>query len=130
MSKNPKDNADPKQPSSGRQTIRLFVDVPGSGWQAIGGTRGLAIPRDVLHLPEFAGQTVRVALANIRIESRKPSALKKLSIEKWKIGDDGNAEQEDQLQHVVARIKGTVGDSIPRKDDIEAIKGCLGISSA
>lgn len=129
MKKDPKDNADPKQSSSGRQTIRLFVDVPASGWKAIGGTRGLAIPRDVLYLPEFAGKVIRVALANIRIERRKPAALNKLSIEKWKIGDDGNAEQEDQLQHVVARIKGTVGDSIPTQEDIEAIKRCLGISS-
>lgn len=133
MSKHTKDNPVPNEPAYSRQTIRLFVDVPGSGWKAIGGTRGLAVPRDVLHLPEFAGKVIRVALANIKVEKRKPVALNKLMIENWKIGDDGNADQEDQLQHIVARMKGVLGDSAtsnPTDADIAAIKRCLGISSA
>lgn len=132
MSKHTKDNSSPNQPASSRQTIRLFVDVPGSGWKAIGGTRGIAIPRDVLHLPEFAGKEIRVALANIKVERRKPVALNRLSIEHWKIGNDGNADQEDQLRHVVARMKGKPSDSAesnPTEADIRTIKRCLGISS-
>ncbi|KXS31498.1 MAG: hypothetical protein AWT59_2365 [Candidatus Gallionella acididurans] len=133
MSKHTKDNSAPNEPAYSRQTIRLFVDVTGTGWKAIGGTRGLAVPRDVLYLPEFAGRVIRVALANIKVEKRKPVALNRLSIENWKIGDDGNADQEDQLRHVVARMKGEASDSAtsnPTDADIGAIERCLGISSA
>ena len=132
MNKDTKDNPSLSKTAYKRQTIRLFVDVPGAGWKAIGGTRGLAIPRDVLYLPKFAGRVIRVALANIKVEKRKPVALNRLSIESWKINDDGNADQEDQLQHVVARMKGKPGESaesIATETDIGAIERSLGISS-
>lgn len=131
MSKIPDSQPTLKQPTSRRQTFRVFVDVPGAGWKLIGGMSGSMKPRKLPCIPECAGMTVRAALANIRIERRKPAALNYLMIERWKIGDDGVADPDDQFQHVVARIIATgKGDpivSVPTKEDVEAIKRCLGL---
>lgn len=89
-------------------------------------------PRKVIYLPECAGMTVRAAVANVKIERRKPAALNYLRMENWIIGDDGIADEKDQFQHVMRRITTLAGDdadTVPTQEDIEAIKCCLGISS-
>lgn len=132
MNKTPKCQSDPNQPISGHQTFRNFVYVPGSGWKAIGGMRGSMKPRKVIYLPECAGKTIRAAIANVKIERRKPGVLNYLRMENWIIGDDGIADEEDQFQHVMRRITAAAGDdadSAPTQEDIEAIKRCLDISS-
>lgn len=132
MNKTPKSQSAPNQPISGHQTFRNFVYVPGSGWKAIGGMRGSMKPRKAIYLPECAGQTVRAAIANVKIVGRKPAVLNYLRMENWIIGDDGIADEEDQFQHVMRRITTLAGDdanSVPTQEDIAAIKRCLGINS-
>lgn len=133
MSKTPKSQTAPNQPISGHQTFRNFVYVPGSGWKAIGGMRGSMKPRKAIYLPECAGMTIRAAIANVKIVRRKPAVLNYLRMENWIIGDDGIADEADQFQHVMQRITtaaGDAADTAPTQEEIEAIKRCLGISSA
>ena len=133
MNKTPKGEFAPKQRISGHQTFRNFVYVPGSGWKAIGGMSGSMKPRKAIYLPEYAGMTVRAALANVKIERSKPVVLNYLRMENWKIGDDGVADEADQFQHVFRRITTAAGDdadTAPTQEETEAIKRCLGISSA
>lgn len=127
MSEQSKSEAAPKQRATGRGTHRIFIDVPGYGWKLIGSAPGTGIPSKLLYFPEFSGKTIRAAIAHISVERGKPTALNKLRIENWKIGDDGRADMEDQVRHTAAMIMGKDGDSIATKEDIEAIKRCLGL---
>jgi len=132
MNKTPKSESAPNQHKSRQQKFRNFVFVPGAGWKAIGGMRSMK-PRKALYLPECAGMTVRAALANVKIERSKPVVLNYLRMENWKIGDDGVADEADQFQHVFRRITTAAGDdadTAPTQEETEAIKRCLGISSA
>jgi hypothetical protein len=110
----------------------LLAYIDSYGWKTIGYMRGTAIPRKTLYLPEFSGKTIRAAIAKVSIAKRKPVALNHVRIENWKIDDDGNANQTDQLHHVYSRMiaSGQDADSDPTAaaEDIEAIKRCLGIN--
>lgn len=95
--------------------------------------RGSMKPRKAIYLPECAGMTIRAAIANVKIVRRKPAVLNYLRMENWIIGDDGIADEADQFQHVMQRITtaaGDAADTAPTQEEIEAIKRCLGISSA
>jgi len=98
--------ASPSTESASKQahSIRLLAYIDGHGWIQIGFMRGTAVPRKTLYLPEYAGKTIRVAIAKVRTINRKPAALNHLRIEDWKIDEDGNANSDDQLHHVVARM--------------------------
>lgn len=127
MSDNSNTSSKPKQASS----IRLLVYVDGYGWIPIGFMRGTAIPRKKLYLPEFAGKTIRAAIAIVGIVKRKPVALNHVKIENWKIDEDGYANYTDQLHHDYSRMivnsKLAVAEIAPDEEDVLAIKRCLSI---
>lgn len=121
------------QPTPSRQTTRLFIEVPGVGWEPASCTWGSIIRPKNLCLPELAGKTVRAALASISIVNRKPATLNQLRIEHWLIGGDGIPDMDDQVRHVVARfhlttMEGNGPDVTPI--DVEEIKRRLGIVSS
>jgi hypothetical protein len=132
MSKNSKSNLNSTIKNSARHRVRFFYDNPSTGWQAFPVGRGEAIFLGELSVPEHAGKTMRIAIAHVDECENKPVALNNVSISSWKIGDDGLADQDEQMRHIVERINGepdTSGDSIVTKEDIEAIKQCLGFGS-
>lgn len=99
----------------------------------IGGTRSKAIPSELLYLPAFAGKTVRAAIANINVKRGKPITLNSLRIESWKIGENGNADWEQQVQLVIARVLAEEdnypSDIVATDEDIDAISRTLGLDS-
>lgn len=128
MSENSQDNLNSTIKNSIKQRVRFFYDNPSTGWQAFPVSRGEAIFRGELSVPEHAGKTMRIAIAHVDEDDNKLIALKNLSVSGWKIGDDGFADQQEQLRRILELINGepdNSGDSIITKDDLEAIKHCL-----
>jgi hypothetical protein len=144
MSKNTEPNTALPQPTSWQGTFRVFVEAPGSGWKLIGGTRTTIIHRKLLYLPEFSGRTIRAAFANVKFDRRKIVDVNFLWIENWIIGEDGNADKEDQFQlsvrrlllgakedyieNVFAKQQKYIAINVPSNDDIDSIKRCLGLA--
>lgn len=119
--------------SAGRQVIRMFVDDPLMRWRAFPVSRGMSIYRGEARVQKFAGNTMRIATAVVEFDGDKPVALTSLSISNWKIGADGFADQNEQMRGIVEKIDGGAGDadvSMATKEDVEAIKRCLGLGGA
>ena len=132
MSENSKNNLNSTIKTPTKQRIRFFYDKPSSGWQAFPVSRGEAIFRGELSVPEHAGKTMRIAIAHVDECENKPVVLNNLSVSSWKIGDDGFTDQPEQMRCILELINGEpdVGeDSVVTKEDFEAIKHYLGLSS-
>lgn len=131
MSENSPNNLNSTIKNPTKQRVLFFYDNPSAGWQAFPVSRGEAIFRGELPIPEHAGKTMRIAIAHVDADEYKPVALNNLSISSWKIGDDGIADQDEQMRRILERINGEIdvsGDSVVTKEDFEAIKHCLGLS--
>jgi hypothetical protein len=131
MSENSQNNLDLTIKNSTKHRVRFFYDNPSTGWQAFPVSRGEAIFRGELPVPEYAGKTMRIAIAHVDECESKLVALNNMSISSWKIGDDGIAVQSEQMRRILELINGEPdnrGDSIVSKEDFEAIKYCLGLS--
>lgn len=131
MSENSQSNLNSTIRNSTKQRVRFFYDNPSTGWQAFPVSRGEAIFRGELSVPEYAGKTMRIAIAHVDEDENKLVALNNLSVSSWKIGDDGFADQTEQMRCILELINGepeASGDSVVTKEDFEAIKHCLGLS--
>ena len=132
MSENSQNNLNSTIKTPTKQRIRFFYDKPSSGWQAFPVSRGEEIFRGELSVPEHAGKTMRIAIAHVDECENKPVVLNNLSVSSWKIGDDGFADQSEQMRRILELINGepdSSGDSIVTKEDFEAIRRCMGLGS-
>lgn len=132
MTKRFKNECRQSLPTSGRPSIRFFIDDGASGWVPIGGNRVIAIQYGERCIPERSGQFMRVATAYIEVEGRIPTALKNLTIAEWKVGDNGFVIQEKLMGRVIEMIDGDNSETvnvIPTPEEIKAIKRCLGLST-
>ena len=118
-----------------KQSTRFFVDDPDVGWKPVGQHRWFDIANGKIRVPKMAGKTFRSAYALVEIDGRKVVALCRVYLSHWKIGNDGFADPDDQMrptaQYTNMEVRpGDHAKTIPTKEDVEAIKRCLGISSA
>ncbi len=134
MSKNPQNDYEPF-PAEERRSSRFFIDDPDAGWEPIGRNRWSALHNGELCAPRWAGKTLRSAWVSVEIDGRKVIDVINVSISTLKIKADGFIDERDQARQLRKSVdmysrgeKQT--DSIPTKEDVEAIKRCLGLSSA
>lgn len=134
MSVNLRDHYVPLPPID-RRSVRYFVDDPEVGWKNIGLQRYHDIAWGKIHVPKWAGKTLRCASAVVEADGRKVKGLCYIMISNWKIGPDGFADpgvvsgpivaHSDPQHHVAENQPGKE----PTLEDILAIKRCLGLGS-
>lgn len=131
------DNADnthtPGSIDPQRHAIRFLVDDPVLGWKIFPLTRALAAFHGEATIPEYAGCSLRVAFAHVKIAGGHLTGLTRLECSGWLLDGEGRVDQDKLMSGIKERIDPTeepidfrVLASVPvTNEDIMAIWACL-----
>lgn len=129
------DGFDPGLPTDKQPTFRFLINHPTHGWQALPLKRAMAAYHGDARLPEFAGLTIKVALAHVTVESGRVTGLQQLQVSEWVLGSDGQVDQDAVWSSIIARLdmgSGAHPASVahgldaPSDDELNAIRLALG----
>lgn len=136
MDKTTSDNGfEQEEPNDKQPTFRFLINHPTRGWQAIPLKKAMAAYRGEARLSDFAGLTIKVALAHVSVESGRVTGLQQLQVSEWVLDSVGQVDQDAVWSSIIARIDGGTGahpDSQPLKsgapndDELNEIRLALG----
>lgn len=136
MNKTTSDNGfEQGKPNDKQPTFRFLINHPTRGWQAFPLTKAMAAYRGDAPLPEFAGLTIKVALAHVSVESGKAVGLQQLQVSEWVLDSAGQVDQDAVWSSIIARIDGssgthpdtpTLNSGVPNDDELNEIRLALG----
>lgn len=129
------DGLDPGIPIEKQPTFRFLINHPAHGWQVFPLKRAMAAYRGDAPLPEFAGQTLKVALAHVMVESGRVAGLQQIQVSEWVLDSGGLIDQDAVWSSIIARLDMGAGAhpaslahclDAPRDDELNAIRLALG----
>ncbi len=105
MNKTTSDNGfEQGKPNDKQPTFRFLINHPTRGWQAFPLTKAMAAYRGDAPLPEFAGLTIKVALAHVSVESGRVTGLQQLQVSEWVLDSAGQVDQDAVWSSIIAKL--------------------------
>lgn len=130
----PTDGTGQGAPANQQISIRFLIRHPTLGWRVFPRHKVMEAQHGDLRLPEFAGQTIKIAQAYVTVRRGRVIGLQRLQASEWKLDSDGAVDQEAMMSSIIAKIDGTgahpdsppLNSGGPNDDELKEIRLALG----